>query len=287
MTSSKRIKLIKKITKELEKEEYGMIDLTFRQFNLPTSETFNATKREYITHNVEDAEEHILIDLASHLNATLGGSESEIKTTFWKEGFLRLFISHLASDKLNAKLLENKLANYGITSFVAHPDIEPTKQWQEQIELRLRTCDALAALMVNNFHKSNWADQEIGFALGRDLFVIPIKTGKDPYGFMGKVQAITFTEINELTTTIFKSLLANKKTNIKMSYAIMYKFEKSNSFSEAKSNFNLIEQIECWDEKLFGKLKLACDNNSQISQAFNIPKKISSLITRLTKTLPY
>ena len=40
------------------------------------------------------------------------------------------------------------------------------------------------------FPKSRWTDQEVGWALGRDVHVLPVRRGIDPYGFLGEVQGI-------------------------------------------------------------------------------------------------
>ena len=50
--------------------------------------------------------------------------------------------------------------------------------------------DGFAALMTKNFHDSNWTDQEIGFALGRGVMVIAVNLGRNPYGFIGDMQAL-------------------------------------------------------------------------------------------------
>ena len=79
---------------------------------------------------------------------------------------------------------------YGISGFVAHVDIESSKQWQDEIEKALHTMDALTAILMEGFKESNWCDQEIGFAVGKDVLIIPIKKELNPYGFIGKYQAI-------------------------------------------------------------------------------------------------
>jgi hypothetical protein len=51
--------------------------------------------------------------------------------------------------------------------------------------------DGFVALMTEGFHESDWTDQEVGVAFGRGLPIIIIKLGKDPYGFIGKFQALS------------------------------------------------------------------------------------------------
>jgi hypothetical protein len=281
MTPTEIIKTIKEISNILCKEEWSIIDLTLKQFKFPTTDSFNGEKLDYVVQSLQDGTNVNLIDLASHLNINLDSNESNLNQTFWKNGFLRVFISHLASDKVNAQLLKEKLDKYSISGFVAHTDIEPTREWQNEIELALRTCDLLIALMIPSFHESKWTDQEIGVALGRDLLIIPVRMGQDPYGFIGKFQAITFTEMESLVKDIFSLLLKNKKTSKKMAYSLMYKFENSESYAEAKSNFELIKKIDYWDSNLINRLTKSKDNNSQILYSFGLPTSINSLISNL------
>lgn len=99
---------------------------------------------------------------------------------YWATGHFRLFISHLSENKLSATKLKAALEPLGISAFVAHEDIKPTAEWQDEIERALFSMDALAAILSEGFEKSKWTDQEIGVALGRNVLVLPIRYGIDP-----------------------------------------------------------------------------------------------------------
>lgn len=278
MNPSERIKAITSTAKVLSSEEWSIIDLTLTQFGFPTSDQFRGNKFDYALEHIKKGDDKKIFEIASHFDLAPSEPGTEVTPSFWRDGFFRLFISHLASDKSNAHTLKEKLESFAIAGFVAHTDIEPTKEWQDEIELALRTADALAALMIKGFHESKWTDQEIGLALGRDLLIIPVRMGQDPYGFIGKFQAIGFSEVDKLSEEIFHSLIKNKKTGYKMAQAIVTKFENSGSFASSKSNISLLEEIEYWDEKLIDRLKTAADNNSQISHSFGVPARINRLI---------
>jgi hypothetical protein len=49
---------------------------------------------------------------------------------------------------LLAKELKDALVLYAIDGFVAHEDIEPTKEWLIEIETALETCHGLVALLT-------------------------------------------------------------------------------------------------------------------------------------------
>lgn len=109
----------------------------------------------------------------------------------WKDDTFRLFISHKTEDKVNVSALKAKLTKYGISCFVAHEDIEPTQQWANEIENALFTMDACVAIMTEAYHDSFWTDHEVGCAYGRHVPVIAVRLGKDPYGLIGRFQALS------------------------------------------------------------------------------------------------
>jgi hypothetical protein len=108
----------------------------------------------------------------------------------WEGDGYRLFLSHKAEDKKEASDLKKQLRKFGVCAFVAHEDIKPTEAWQREIERALKSMDALAALMTKDFNNSLWTDQEVGFALGRRVPIIAVNLGRNPYGFIGSMQAL-------------------------------------------------------------------------------------------------
>jgi hypothetical protein len=109
---------------------------------------------------------------------------------FWKPGLLRVFVSHLASSRKKVALLKTELEGRGISAFIAHEDIEPSSEWQVEIEAGLASMDLMIALVEPGFRESSWTDQEVGFALGRGVDVIPLLAGQDPHGFIAKIQGL-------------------------------------------------------------------------------------------------
>jgi hypothetical protein len=86
--------------------------------------------------------------------------------------------------------LKDCFAPYSIIGFVAHEDIQPTREWQLEIERALWTMDAFLAIHTAGFKDSFWTQQEIGFALGRGTKIISLKIDEDQTGFISKKQAI-------------------------------------------------------------------------------------------------
>src|SRR5437016_12031656 len=109
----------------------------------------------------------------------------------WGPDGYRVFLSHRVAVKAAAAKLKDRLRPFGISAFVAHRDIHPTKEWQNEIENALRSMDAFVAIRTKKFHESSWTDQEVGYALCRDVPIIALLLGATPYGFIGKFQALT------------------------------------------------------------------------------------------------
>jgi hypothetical protein len=123
------------------------------------------------------------------IGATRQASEASIKR-IWSENSYRVFLSHKAEVKRETAQVKEGLAWFGFSCFVAHEDIHPTLAWQDEIENALATMDALVALMTENFHESDWTDQEVGYAYGRGVPIVAVRLGRNPYGFIGKFQGL-------------------------------------------------------------------------------------------------
>jgi hypothetical protein len=101
----------------------------------------------------------------------------------WGREAFRVFLCHKAEAKKQASELKAQLRQFGVSSFVAHKDIHPTKEWQTEIENALYSMDALVAMLSEGFHESLWTDQEAAVPLG-GVPVILVRLGKDPAGLL-------------------------------------------------------------------------------------------------------
>lgn len=284
LTASARIKLLTAVANHLAAEEWPIIDLTLDQFGLPNTDTWSGTKASYIIQMAKGANDDTVIGLAQHCGIPVerGVVQPNIQAGFWKPEHFRLFLSHLATYKKFASELQQAFEHYGITAFVAHKDINPAAEWQNEIELALSTCDALLALLHPGFHESKWTDQEIGYVMGRAMPVFSVTIGETPYGFIGKTQAFSGTgkTATELAHEIFDALRKNKETQDKMAEIVVTLFENSGSFDAAKARMKLLEELTLWKHGFAKRIKDASENNDQISSAWNVPERVNRLLKR-------
>lgn len=280
LSASKRISLLKEISNRLKVEEWSLIDLTLSQFKLPTTETWQGDTYAYVLEMCKEAPDEMLIELSQHVGYILEEvPKPGIDLPFWRKRMFRLFITHLSSEKVFAAELQECLLNYGISGFVAHNDIEPTLEWQNQIETALATADSLVALLHPAFHKSNWTDQEIGFAMGRRLPVFAVRFGQDPYGFIGRFQGFAGSDktADALANELFDSYRKNKQTQKRMAEVLMNLFEDSGSFAAAKSRVSYLEGLDSWDSAFVPRLEAMLEANSQISGSWGVSERVQKL----------
>lgn len=275
MHASERVKNIKEISSELSKEEWFLIDLTLKQFGLPWADQWGSSKESYVIEMISEAEDGLLLELAKHLGIA-SQLESSKEPEFWSGTEARVFLSHLAAMKVQIAQLKNELKEYGIISFVAHEDIEPTKEWQSEIESALSTMDALIALLAPGFKESNWCDQEVGVAIGRRLPVISVRVGLDPYGFIGKYQALQGAgkDMPTLAREIFDLLLQSPLIGPKITAALVKMLSESYSFAESKRVLGLIEKSKYLNAKHASAMKDAISSNSQVGFSWGVPDQI-------------
>jgi hypothetical protein len=74
-------------------------------------------------------------------------SLSAAKRIWGEKEEYRLFLSHKSEVKKETATLKEALQLFGVSCFVAHMDIHPTKLWQDEIESALATMDGFVALL--------------------------------------------------------------------------------------------------------------------------------------------
>jgi hypothetical protein len=283
MTPSERIKLIRSISSALAKEDWPLIDLTLKQFGLDIVHQWEGSDRAaYVIDMISDGDDHKLLDLGKHL-----GVESELAQvsapSFWKPQEPCLFISHITAFKTEAMMYRNYLSVFGINGFVAHQDIEPTKEWQNEIEVALLTMDALLVLLSPGFNESMWTDQEVGVAVGRRIPVIPVRIGIDPYGFIGKYQAVQGLSrtVPDVCEEIVILLLKKPGIESKLTEALVRKLASSDSWAAAKKNMDYLERCQHLRPEMVKVLQKAIEENSQVRDSWNVPDRINALIKKI------
>ncbi|MFA4910092.1 MAG: toll/interleukin-1 receptor domain-containing protein [Desulfobacteria bacterium] len=194
-------------------------------------------------------------------------SSSALDRIWDKDGF-RVFLSHKSEVKKEAAVLKDELKLYGVTCFVAHTDIHPTKEWQAEIENALSSMDYLVALMTEKFHDSDWTDQEVGFAFGRGVPILSVRLGKDPYGFIGRFQALTCSW-DSATKEIAKILIKHDS----MLNAYIKAVQSCHSFDDGNRISQILPEIEGLNSEQVSDFISAFNGNGDARGSFGFNGK--------------
>ncbi len=221
----------------------------------------------------------VLEDPAKALGRTAAPADVE---HLWQPRMLRLFLSHVSKHKVAVSKLKFQLGKFGIDSFVAHEDIEPSLEWQHEIELALRSMHVLVALLTPDFHHSKWTDQEVGVALGKGTLVIPVRLGLDPYGFIGKFQGLPgdLDFPAGIASSLVDLLLKHKSTADRMQEALIVGLEEAASFDAAKVVTKKIAGLRHIPTAQLSRMEIAVKKNSQVRNSFDVPERIQQIVQR-------
>ncbi len=203
----------------------------------------------------------VKFDLKNEVNTYLKGKIMNTEVPdFWDKDCLRIFISHSAQNYSLAKKLKKHLTDSGISCFLAHKDIVPTKKWRGEIIKALKSMEMMLCLVTKDSCKSWWVNQEIGFALGRkereeDLPIIPIKLDEhDPKGFISEIQAQSL-DINNIESSakyVIKLIIKrfSQYPPVKKHFLNQFLKAKDGSFLRAKEKFMDIINLEFNDQEI-------------------------------------
>jgi hypothetical protein len=123
--------------------------------------------------------------------------------------------------------------------------------------------DGLAALMTEDFHASYWTDQEVGFALGRHVPVIPVRLGRNPYGFLARIQALSCNWKNA-AERIVEVLIRCEG----MFDAYVQAIRDCDSYDDANLLARILPSIEELKDDQIAELVHAYNSNSQVYDSY-------------------
>jgi len=231
--------------------------------------------RQYPNDNLGEVTITPISEESLPIGQRMAPSDAEVRR-LWSDGRFRLFLSHVSSHKVAVSRLKEALWPCGVDAFVAHEDIEPSLEWQHEIELGLRSMHALAAIITPEFHGSRWTDQEVGWALGRGILVVPVRAGADPYGLMGKFQGVPgmLDKPGVLADAIVKTLLGNSQTHSEMRRALINTFANATSLETVKIACPLVVSAADITDEEREVLWRACAENPYVAEATGVDDAI-------------
>lgn len=271
MKPLQRISITKTILSELTNRGFSWNDiyLYLKYYNIDAMHPDDyqwGDINDYFSQFLSNVDDEVIVAMANEIDGKIIPNDSfdqtVANTNCWRNGYLRIFISHLTENKDSATYLKSNIAKYGIDCFVAHEDIEPSRLWQTEIEKALASMDLLCAILTPDFYKSKWCDQEVGIALGRGIPTLSIKKGADPHGFIGKYQAIKAKRTADaVAKDIFETICKMENINQKYFSILGNLFLNSKNETEALDWIKIINRISNFNSDVFDKITSSLDRN--------------------------
>jgi len=86
----------------------------------------------------------------------------------------KVFISHSTHDQELVASLTNLFIKFGIEIFVAEWDLTPGSSLDKNVFEQIESADCMVVLLTQHGIRSNWVQQEIGYALKINKLLTPI-----------------------------------------------------------------------------------------------------------------
>jgi hypothetical protein len=299
MKPGERIRLITESADSLIKRAWAEAQLTLDQFGFQTYEPDkyrdDYDEQSYFVQAIKDGGDDNLLDLHMYLLADDAAPSLQHESDHpWGSQPVRVFLSHKYEDRVFVGSVKKILGDYyGIDAFVAHDDIDPSKRWRSVIKAGLATCDVLIAVLHPEFHASQWCDQEVGWALRRNIPVAAVRRDtatRTQDGFLEEHQDITLGATHGsgegfLARQIFQLILNDSRTHEKGLRALAETFVNSFGYDNTRALWTLIEQEPRWESEHLRRFEYAVVTNPQVYRANANAEMMPDLVKRLVEKL--
>jgi len=197
---------------------------------------------------------------------------------------LRIFFSYSTIDKEIVGKLKSYLEEMGFEVFLAHEDISPCEEWQDEIIKNLKRCDIFIPLLTDNFMKSEWTNQEIGIAIYGDKFIIPLQVNIKPPGFLGRIQSLKLNpdeEIGAYHAQQIVGLIKNKsKFGKDMKNFVIKQLEDSGSFEDASARSKLLRDFKDFSKEEINRIINITISSRCIHDSFSARRVLKSFFKK-------
>ena len=201
---------------------------------------------------------------------------------------IKIFMSYSTENKSMVGELKSNLESLGFEVFIAHEDIEPSRQWQDVIVENIISSDVFIPVLTKIFKTSDWTDQETGIAFYNKKLIIPLHIEIVPYGFIGRYQdlKINIDHLDEAAIEILETIRNHKPDfNNRITSSVIERFEKSTSYREAAIQSRVIAHMKKLSHEEVNKISRAIISNDQIHGSWGAASNIRFFLSTYSKYL--
>ncbi len=195
-----------------------------------------------------------------------------------------MFLSHVESGKQDATHLRETLDMFGIATFLSFESIAPTENWSQKIEKALSSMNILLALVTEGFNESQWANQEVGVAFGRNVPIVSIKKGGPPGGLLAQFQAIDANQKDgeEMAIEFINTLFQQKEINSVATDAFVEFVSNSNSLAKSTKISPLVKHINNLTDTQQARLIESFNSNPRAHKSTRFRREVFDKLKELT-----
>lgn len=146
---------------------------------------------------------------------------------------------------------------------MAHEDIQPSTEWQIAIQRALASMDAFVVLLTSECYNSEWIDQEIGYAVAREVPIVAVRIGQDPRGFIGRLRGLSCSWDTAHDNTI--RILINDQAMVD---SYIDRISKCRNVDEGNNLGRVLPMIKKLTPMQFDRLVRAYNSNDQLRGSY-------------------
>jgi hypothetical protein len=265
-----KIHLIKNIATHLATMDELTATILLREFNWPYSwyleGNFNEKSRAVVDFLQNQSD--LVLEAVSENILQMGEIPIPYEANIQNENArIRIFMSHKKEFRQIASEFKKLLDLEFFDTFVAHEDIKDNEFWKESIKEDLSGTNVLVALVTDQFENSVWCQQEIGWAMSREILTIGISFREPvpPLGFLGEKQLIKFIDYTNAVSRIKNLILDNEELRKLWRRSVLKEIGESVNWNHVRHYWRSISTFEQLDEYETKLLRSAIENNEYVA----------------------
>ena len=241
------------------------------------------TKRKHLS-NLQTVESHVqsYLDELKMIKSFEDPPTTGDQTQSIRRNRISAFLSHAYKDRELAGKLSKELKWFGIEVFVAHDDIEGGKRWMDMLLEEIKNCDIFLVLLTNEYHGSNFTEQEAGAAVALGKPVVPISLeGAEGYGFITRYQYAKITKdlhyekVLKLAGYLYKEASNSVEGTLEL---LINAFGEASSYKQANNVALLLLKYQDFSQEQANRIAKLFVANRELRAAFKAKDFLRTLV---------
>lgn len=197
---------------------------------------------------------------------------------------MRVFLSYHEDEEGDscALVLREELGILGINAIMAKHSIRPGANWAQTILDHLEESSALLCIASRGYTKSPWCQQEIGWAIGRDIPALWVRYNSTEHsvGFlMANQELIPTDSLNqaEIAREVCTWLATHQKTHEEARASLLRALAGSSTYQQTRDIASVLATLGSLTDDEWRQIDEAAENNRQVGEAYYYSDRVSGI----------